>query len=1041
MPKIPAYTLAWSSTLGTYELSQTRNREVLGIVPDSPTWFTWLDRVSSFAFFGKSGHFTARKETKQRGDRYWSAYLATGEQLTKKYLGKSADLTLARMEHIAGMLRTQSTAQMPPSISLAAARTDGEMDATPRLLLAQQNSPLHPLLATKLHVPRPRAQLVPRAHLLERLHHGVERTLTLVSAPAGFGKTTLIAQWLKERGMPVAWLYLEAEDNDPTRFLSYLIAALQTLDAQVGTIALAMLRTPQPPSPEAVMAVLINDLVERGGGDVVLVLDDYHVITADPIQRGMTFLLEHMPPQLHLLLVTRADPPLPLARLRSRGQLTEVRAAELRFGAAETGVFLQKVMGLDLPPEAIATLESHTEGWIAGLQLAALSLKGRTDTSAFLTNFTGSHRFVLDYLSEEVLARQPAPVLQFLLHTSILERLSGPLCDAVTGQEGGHAMLEALERANLFVDALDDERHWYRYHHLFAQVLHSRLQQLEPMLPPELHRRASAWYEQHALPAEAVQHTLAIPDFELAARLIEPIVLPVAFQGQLYTVLEWLHALPEASVRAHPRLCVYYATLLVYSNQFEAAETRLQDAERGIQEAMPAEQARTIRGEVLTVRGGIASLIVELPHAASLARQALDLLPEAEIVPRAGSIGIIAMAYLVSGDVTSATEHEVAAANALIRTTGNPFALVGNIALLGRLHVLQGRLRQAAATYEQVTHVVPQPEVLQTLFTSLSYYFDLGDLLREWNELEAAERYMLQGVALVNETLTVQPFVATQGYTAQGRLQQARGNSRAALTALDILARLAEQRQFASHWVEQGEAVRAQLELAQGDVAAAIRWAESSGLSTEDEDLPYPREGQYLALSRARIAQARDEPEGVFLQDILHLLNRLQSSAEAKARLSSVLEILVLRALALEVQGDRASAQSTLERALVQAEPEGYIRLFVDEGAPMRTLLRQAHARSRVPGYVATLLSAFGEQLVSDLPPTSARPVLLAEPLTEREREVLRLLLEGASNLEIAHRLVLSVNTVKRHVYNLCGKLGVQSRAQAIVRVRDLNLV
>jgi LuxR family maltose regulon positive regulatory protein len=417
MPKVPAYALAWSPATETYELYQTRDRGVLRIVPDSPAWFAWLDQVSSFAFLGKSGHYTARKEVKQRGNRYWSAYLTTGKQLTKKYLGKTADLTLPRLEHIAGLLCTQSETHIPPPLSLVAARTDGEMDATQRPLLAQRDTPLHPLLATKLYLPRPRAHLVHRAHLTERLQQGVERALTLVSGPAGFGKTTVLAQWFAESGMPVAWLSLEAEDNDPTRFLSYLIAALHTLDAQLGTTALARLRTPQPPSPETVLALLANDLVERAGGDVVLVLDDYHVITTDPVQRGMTFLLEHLPPRLHLTLATRTDPPLPLARLRAQGQLTEVRSVDLRFDTEEVSTFLQGVMGLRLEASAIATLEQRTEGWIAGLQLAALSLQGRSDISGFLAAFTGSHRYVLDYLSDEVLARQDASVQQFLLHT------------------------------------------------------------------------------------------------------------------------------------------------------------------------------------------------------------------------------------------------------------------------------------------------------------------------------------------------------------------------------------------------------------------------------------------------------------------------------------------------------------------------------------------------------------------------------------------------------------------------------------------------
>ncbi len=1040
MPKIPVYTLAWSSITTAYELYETRDRAALDIVPDSPAWFTWLDQVSSFAFSGKSGHFTARKEAKQRGDRYWYAYLAASEHLTKKYLGKTADITLARLEHIAGLLSVQSVAQRPPPVSLVEG-TDGDVDAPQRSIFSQRRALPHTFLATKLHVPRPRAQLVQRAHLVERLQQGAERALTLVSAPAGFGKTTLLAQWLMESGMPVAWLSLEAEDNDPTRFLSYVIAALQTLDAQVGTIALAMLHTPQPPSPEAVLAVLVNDLVDRGGSDFVLVLDDYHLITAEPIHRGMTFLLDHLPPQMHLILATRADPPLLLTRLRAGGHLTELRAADLRFGAAEASAFLLAVMGLALPPEAIATLESRTEGWIAGLQLAALSLQGRTDVSEFLTTFTGSHRYVLDYLSDEVLARQPAPVQQFLLHTSILDRLSGPLCDAVTGHEGSQAMLEALERANLFVVALDDERRWYRYHHLFAEVLHSHLQQREPTLPAVLHRRASTWYEQHGFIVEAVQHALSAPDVELAARLLEPIALPVTLHGQLYTVLGWLNALPEALIRTRPRLCVDYALLLTFTNQLEAAESRLQEAERGVQKEISAEQARLIMGYVLTIRGDIAQFSGDIPQAVSLAHQALDLLPEAEVTLRTGALATAIRSYLVSGDVTSATEHEVAAAVALIRTSDNLFGIVSSLCLLARLHVLQGRLRQAAATYAQVVQVVPQPEVLQTAFSSLFYYFGLGDLLREWNNLDAGEQHLAQGISLIKETMTVEPFVAILGYTALARLQQARGNPQEAFATLDALVRLAQQRRFPPHLMTQVAAVRAQLELAQGHLAAAIHWADDSGLSTEDDDLSYPREGEYLVLARIRIAQAHGDPASPLLQDVLGLLDRLLLDAKAKARMNSLLEILVLRALALETQGNRTSALSTLERALILAEPEGYIRLFVDEGPPLLVLLRHARMRSAVPGYVATLLSAFGEQNISDLRLISPRPDSLLEPLTERERDVLRLLLEGASNREIAHRLVLSVNTVKRYVYNICGKLGVQSRTQAIIRARALNLL
>jgi ATP/maltotriose-dependent transcriptional regulator MalT len=725
---------------------------------------------------------------------------------------------------------------------------------------------------------------------------------------------------------------------------------LQTLDAQLGTRALAMLRTPQPPSPETVIATLTNDLSGHAAENFTLVLDDYHLITDESIQRGLTFLLEHLPPQLHLILATRADPPLPLARLRAQGQLCEIRTADLRFDTTEAGMFLQEVMGLDLEAEAIAILKRSTEGWIVGLQLAALSLQGRTDVSRFLAAFSGSHRYVLDYLSEEVLARQPVPVQQFLMHTCILGRLSGPLCDVVTGQEGSQAMLEVLERANLFVVPLDDERRWYRYHHLFAEMLRNHLQQNSPALVPTLHPRASNWYEQHDLTAEAVQYALAVPDFERTARLIETVAFPLVFQGQLSTVHGWMTALPETLLHAHPLLCIQQASYLMFTGQLRAAEARLQDAERGIWEELPAEQNKLMRGYTLTIRSGIANLAGETIQGVSLARQALKLLPETEVFVRMGALVTAVHAYLVSGDVTPDSERELTDADLLIGSTGNLLAVERSRTLLGRLYVLQGRLRQAATAYEQVRQALPEPASLQTSFGSLFYHFAFGDLLREWNDLEAAERHLAQGMALINEPLTLEPFVALLGYSALARLEQARGNSRAALTTLDAMAYVAQLRHFAPHWIAQGEAVRAQLELAQSNKEAAIRWADSSGLSTEIDDLPYPRESEYLALARVRIVQGRDDPAAPLLQQVEHLLERLQASAEAKARTGSVLEILVLRALAYHAKGDRTAALFTLERALVLAAPEGYIRLFVDEGVPMLDLLRLAHARGMVPG-------------------------------------------------------------------------------------------
>ncbi|HEX6554322.1 MAG TPA: LuxR C-terminal-related transcriptional regulator [Ktedonobacteraceae bacterium] len=996
----------------------------------TPAWFAWLETASTFSFVSEEGLFTARHERsgQQRGGRYWKAYRKQHGKLSSHYLGKSETLSLERLRAVAVAL-----AAAPVGTAHA-----GDADL-PASSVPPAGDQLDPLLASKLHPPRPRTQLVRRARLHKLLQQGMERALTLVSAPAGFGKTTLVANFLAESDTPVAWLSLEPEDNDPVRFLSYLIAALQRLDPQVGTAVLPLLQAPRSAPLERVLALVINDLIAGAPRDFALVLDDYHVITTEAIHRVLIFLLGHLPAPMHLIIATRADPPLLLAGLRARGQLTEVRAADLRFATDEVSAFLREVMHLDLEAWAIAALEHRTEGWIAGLQLAALSLQGGIDVSTFLAAFSGSHRFVLDYLSEEVLSRQPAAVQTFLLHTCILEQLSGALCDAVTGQEGSQAMLEALDRANLFVVALDEERGWYRYHHLFAEVLKSRLQQAEAPLVAELHRRASAWYEQHEMQALAIEHALAAPDFERATRLIEQHGISFALRGQVHTMLGWLNALPEAVVRRHARLGLYSASMLLFTNQVEAAETRLQEIEQGLQGTVPAEQDRVIRGQIAFIRANLLRSCGDLARGLALIRQALELLPETEERFRLPALVGVASSYLVSGDVTPTAEHVAVATVASLRASDDLFALLQSITCLARLQGLQGQLRRAASTYGEAVRLFPGQGGLQSLLGSPAYYFGLGDLLREWNELDAAERHLVDGMDLIRGTLTVFADEVTLGYLALARLQQARGEYRQALATLDAFMDLAQERHFVPHLLARGRAVRAQVELAQDNLAAALRWADGSGLSLADEDLSYPREQEYLALVRVRIAQGREDLARPFLQEALGLLDRLLQDADAKARLGSALEILVLRALALSVRGDRKQALTTLEQALTRAEPEGYVCLFVDEGGPMRSLLRETQACGIAPNYVAQLLSAFGGQHVSG--PAVPAGSALVEPLTEREREVLDLLSTGASNSEIARSLVVSPGTVKKHVYNICGKLGTQRRTQAVARARELNLL
>jgi LuxR family maltose regulon positive regulatory protein len=995
----------------------------------SQAWYAWLTEPAtrSFAFHSPQGTLTARRE-QIHSTWYWYAYHSQNGHLHKAYLGKSEDLTLVRLHAAATVLSAEkATCPQPPS--------------------SGTGMPSLHLLTTKLSVPPARSNIVARPRLTQLMHAAIRGPLTVIAAPAGWGKTTLLHAWHAEasrKNWSLAWISLDAGDNDPIRFWTYVLTPLNTLHPGVGEIPLALLYATSSPI-EAVLTTLLNALNQLPT-DTVLVLDDYHFIEAQPIHDALTYLVEHLPANMHLVLASRSDPPLPLARLRARGALSELRAATLRFTIEETTAFLNEVMGLLLSAEQVATLQERTEGWIVGLQLAALSLQGREEVAGFIATFTGSHRYVVDYLVEEVLSRQPEDVQDFLVQTCILDRLSGPLCDAVCGRDDSQALLAHVERSNLFLVSLDDQRQWYRYHHLFAEVLRSRLQQTQPALVAELHRQASRWYEQHQLFEEAVTHALAVPEVEHAARLIEQRGWSTNPLTEFQVLLGWLDRLPDAFVRSQPSLCIIHAVMLMLLHQLERAAARIQDAERCLEEEMPANQRRSILGVTAASRGTLARLLGDYERGVPLAQQALDLLPEMEettllrrmIYPT--TLLTAASAYLVDGDLTPATERVVEATVASMRGLHPLPATLRSMANLARLQLLQGRLRQAASTIEQLLHLASGHRELQALLNGADYYFLLGELLREWNQLERAEQHLEQGMDLDRGRMTAEAEMITRGYLAFARLQQACGRSARALQTLDAFALLSQQRGFAPALVARGAAVRVELALAQGDLAAAIRWAEKSGLSTT-EALSYPREREYLTLARVRIAQGQTQPMGSFLPEALGLLGRLLEDAESKARMSSVIEILLLRALALQAQGKQDEALRTLGRALALAEPEGYIRLFLDEGAPMLVLLRQAYACQITPGYVVTLLEAAGQQVIPAPHRSTSRSSQLMESLTAREREVLRLLVDGASNREIANHLVLSVNTIKKHVWNLCGKLGVQSRAQAIAKARTLQLV
>lgn len=614
-----------------------------------------------------------------------------------------------------------------------------------------------PLFSTRLQVPRPRARLVTRTHLFEQLQQGKEQGLILISAPAGFGKTILLTQWLAQSPMPAAWLALEAQDNDPSCFLSSLVASLQAVDQRVGATVLALLQTGEALAPETVMTLLVNDLIRSPGEDIALVLDDYHVIDAVPIHRALAMLVEHLPARLHLILSTRADPPLPLSRLRAHGRVLEVRATALRFSLEESSLFLQSTMGLSLSETHITTLQSRTEGWIAGLQLAALALAGHPDPVAFISAFNGSHRFVFDYLCEDVLSRQPASVQSFLLQTAILERLSAPLCDAVTGQQESRMMLETLDRANLFMVSLDEEREWYRYHHLFAEVLLNRLRLTMPTMVSELHHRASIWYEEHAFVFEAVQHALAAHDHERVVLLLERDAVAIELSGQHQTVLNWMRGLPEAMVRTRPLHSLIWAMGLIFARQFEQAEGYLRDAENNLVGDTPDERTQMIQGGIAYCRAELSSLSSnDLAGSVALAQQALSLLPETQDAAplRAGALMYAARTYQLSGDVTLPNEQSVLAAMTLVPAVG-PLGRLRITHQLARLRGLQGRLSEALTLYEQL---LPVAEEFLSSGASAFYYLNWSHLLRECNQLEAAERILSQGMEAMKKGIFLEPI-------------------------------------------------------------------------------------------------------------------------------------------------------------------------------------------------------------------------------------------------------------------------------------------
>jgi LuxR family transcriptional regulator, maltose regulon positive regulatory protein len=903
------------------------------------------------------------------------------------------------------------------------------------------------LLATKLHVPRTRPGFVVRPRLVDRLAQAHEGELVLVCAPAGFGKTALLADWARRDPRPVAWLSLDDADNDPARFWRHGAAALDTVRPGVAQPVAALLQGPQPTSFEAVVTALANELAGVAE-EVVLVLDDYHLIQAPQVHQSLEFLLAHLPACLRLVLTSRADPPLPLARLRARGQLAELRERDLRFTPEEAAELLRTAVGPDLPAAAVAALGERTEGWVAGLQLAALSLQGRTDIAAFVEGFSGSHRYVLDYLTEEVLDRQPQPLRGFLLETSVLERLSGPLCAAVTGRADSQALLEQVERANLFLLPLDEVRGWWRYHHLFADLLRARLAREQPGRLPELHRAAAAWCEQHGLVDDAVRHALAAGDALWAARLIEQHFDAMLWRSEDVTFRRWLQALPAELVRSRPRLCLAQGYWALLSGRLEVVEPLVADAQRAVA-AVAEEPYEPSAGRAASLLANLPAAITLAPamlardrgdaeRTAEFAQQALTHLTDADRTLRHFARYYLAMADWLRGRVVEAEQALAGLAAEQVAAGARYLAPLYHD--LGQVQRARGHLGAALRTYERALGIATQAG--RPLPPAGIPHVDIAEVLYERGELDAALGHATQGVALSRQLGWARQLVASLAILAW--IRHAQGDRVGALEAVGEAERVGVSPTMVG-LLNPLPALRARLALAPGEVGEAARWVQECGLDADDEP-NYPREREYLVLVRVLLAEQAPGRA-------LGLLQRLHTLAAAQGRTGSVIEARALQALARSASGDQVGALEALAEALTLGAPEGYLRVFVDEGPPMAALLHQLLAGRRrerlaaagaVPReYLARLVDAF-EQAGLPIRAPAGRGVVVAglvEPLTARELQVLQLLAAGAPNRAIAEQLVVTPETVKKHLSHLFDKLGAANRTQAVARARQLGLL
>jgi LuxR family transcriptional regulator, maltose regulon positive regulatory protein len=895
------------------------------------------------------------------------------------------------------------------------------------------------ILRAKLYVPRGRPGAVTRSRLYERLDEGVRRDLTVVSAPAGFGKTTLLADWSRQSGLPVAWVSLDERDDDPVRFLSYVMGAIGTIHEGFGETTRAFLGSlPSHEELEPVLTALSNEILELPH-DFVLVLDDYHVLISGSVHEALAFLLDHAPPPMHLVVAGRASPPLPLARLRAAGRLTELGEADLRFTLEEASDFLGRTMGLDLSSDGIEALEAGTEGWITGLQLAAHALRGREDEPRRLGAFSGSTRHVFDYLAEEVLSRQPEEVREFLLKTSIVETLSPPLCEALTDTGDGRAMLERLEKENLFLVPLDEEGSYYRYHHLFASFLRERLRRVHPRAVSELHRRAGHWYEDDDCLTGAVEHVLAAEDFEWAAYLIEEETSARRRYVETSLLLRWLGMLPDGLVRARPQLSVLYAWALVHSGGLDEVESRLRDTEAALRlgDDVPttqrSDEERTMLGEMCVIRARMAAMRENAALTTEFSRRALDLIPDDELHLRGDVALDLGHAYCSVGDFASASEAFARAANTGRAADDLRTALFA-LHYQASLEVVRGHLLKAETLLLDGKRLAEgRPNGVPSVAGIIDV--GMGDLYYQRGELDESRRLLEEGIERGRRSGEAKILV--YGYVNLARVHMARGDAETAHSLIMRAGGLTPRWPLIWAW-------QARFWLAQGDVASAARWAREYGAS--EDYLNYPRHFERITIARVLLAEGRND-------EAFDSLEGLLDDARSEGRMAHEIELLVLLALASDGRGETSRALDYLKASLALAEPKGFVRVFVDEGQPMAALLRRLIQESQndggraapdgaPDGYAGRLLERFAlESFPSGNGGSREAPAIGIEPLSDREAEVLALVADGRTNAQIAGDLYLSVGTVKAHVHHIFGKLLVRNRSQAVARARELHLL